>query len=116
MRDQLSARAGPRLRAVLHRGKPGSAPKLRRDMPGFPQFENNSTALELDTPGLMHSYAWVTVPLNLNTNTVKILGQSIFPPSGGRQLKLQAAICSNSSKSATGFHEGCEQKITRIEE
>ncbi len=39
----------------------------------FPEFEANNTALELDTSGVQHSYAWVTVPaLNLNTNAVTI--------------------------------------------
>src|SRR5262249_41243736 len=40
---------------------------------GFSGFETNNTALELDTLGTLHSYAWVTVPaLNLNTNAVTI--------------------------------------------
>ena len=39
----------------------------------FPEFEANNTALELEASGVLHSYAWVTVPaLNLNTNTVTI--------------------------------------------
>src|SRR5439155_23421979 len=39
----------------------------------FPEFETNNTALELEAPGVLHSYSWVTVPpFNLNTNTVTI--------------------------------------------
>lgn len=39
----------------------------------FPELEANNTALEMDTLGALHSYAWATVPaLNLNTNTVTI--------------------------------------------